>query len=130
MEALTVAIALSFLFADPDFGYSAKADRLRFPPDEVLRDWQTANCKRRAELNDLRASVSLVTNRPALRELLAEDIDAEIGELERIANIIMWMMGCDYNSEWIVRVWMKNARAQMTEDEYLRGYVSWGGLAR
>lgn len=127
MEALTCTLALLCALSDPDLGYSAKADRARFPPDEVLRQWINNNCRRREQLQEMRAGVQLVTLRPDVREDLRERIDAELGEMERISCVMAWLLG-EGVDECVMRGWMRTARGYMTDAEYWHGKVSWGGL--
>lgn len=128
MEALTITLSLLFTLGDPEFGYSAKADRSRFPRDEMVQQWMANNCRRQQSLKEMRVGVELVTMRPQYRDEIRDNIDAEIEELERIYRILFWING-ELAEESVMRIWMHNARGYMTEEEYRFGKVSWGGLA-
>ena len=127
MEGITCFLALSFLLADPELGYNAQADRRRFPPDCVLADWKRANECRRWKLRELLDAENFVSSRPWVREEYRDYVNAEIGELERIWNIMNWLQG-EWANESTMRSWFRHARMLMTEDEYLRADIGFGGL--
>ncbi len=122
-------LAIAYAVSDPQLGYSAKVDRDRFPRDEVFREWKKVNQERRCELERMKANAWILTLRPGVREDYVDDLSWEIGELDRIWNIMHWMEG-QYADEYTMRCWMRHARDLLTEEEYQSGYFTFGGLLR
>ena len=113
--------------------YSAVQDRMRFPNDYVLREWYLNNKAYQCELAQRRASLELLTQRPAYRYELQQEIDQEVAECERISRALWQMADVNFGhppiayNEVILRSWMRLARESLTEEEYRAGYFPYGG---
>lgn len=127
-----IALVCAMTCVDPIL--QLRADRARFPSDDVIGEWKDNNSLYQRYLEAKMTTVDLETTNPVERDRRRELIAVEMRENERIGQILMWLHFGGHR-DWVIddsilKWWVGEARKYMTEDEYKYGYIQWGGVPR